>query len=93
LTWLLIMILSSCSSSCSYLTVICRSPQRVGHSIGCVAAESGRDVRVALGLAQLGVPEDLLHDADSGALLQQERGGRVPGIMNPRGPDACLGEE
>ena len=48
---------------------------------------------VALGLAQLGVPEDLLHDADVGALLQQERGGGVACVMDPRGPDAGLSEQ
>jgi hypothetical protein len=66
---LLIMILSSCSSCCSYLTVTCLCPQRVGHPVGRVTAECGRDVGVALGLAQLRVPENLLHDADARALF------------------------
>lgn len=45
---------------------------------GGVLAERGRDVRVALGLAQLRVAEDLLDDADAGGFRD------VPG--SSRGP-------
>ena len=50
-------------------------------------AERGRDVGVALGLAELGVAEDLLDDADADALLEQEGRGCVTGVMYPGGPD------
>jgi hypothetical protein len=50
-------------------------------------AERGRDVRVALGLAQLGMAEDLLDDADADALLETGRG-CVTGVMNSRGPES-----
>ena len=45
--------------------------------------EFGGDVGVALGLAELGVPEDLLYDPDVDALLQQERRRGVPGVVDP----------
>ena len=63
------------------------SPEGLGHAVGGVLAERGRDVRVALGLAQLGMAEDLLDDADADALLEQERRGCVTGVMNSRGSD------
>jgi hypothetical protein len=44
--------------------------QGAGHPLGRVPAQLGRDVGVALGLADLGVTEDLLDDADADALLQ-----------------------
>jgi hypothetical protein len=46
------------------------APQGAGHPPGRVPAQLGRDVGVALGLADLGVTEDLLDDADADALLQ-----------------------
>jgi len=59
----------------------------LGHAVGGVLAERGGDVGVALGLAELGVAEDLLHDADADALLEQERGCGVAGVMHSRGSE------
>ena len=42
-----------------------------------VAATPIRDVRVALGGAEVGVPEHLLNGAQVGAALEQVRGERV----------------
>src|ERR1019366_8623594 len=50
---------------------------------GGVLGEFGGDVGVALGLAELGVPEDLLYDPDVDALLQQEPRRGVPGVVDP----------
>jgi hypothetical protein len=50
----------------------CLAPQGFLHPVGGVLGEFQADVGVALGLAELGVPEDLL-DADVDALLQQKR--------------------
>jgi len=47
-------------------------------------------VRVALGLAQLRVAEDLLDDADADALLEQEGRSRVAGVMYADVPDSGL---
>ncbi len=66
------------------------APERLGHPVGGVLAERGGDVGVTLGLAELGVAEDLLDDADVDALLEQERGGGVAGVMDSCGPDACF---
>ena len=55
--------------------------------------EFRRDVGVALGLAELGVAEDLLDDADVDALLQQERRGGVPGVVDPGFPDSSSGQQ
>jgi hypothetical protein len=61
------------------------SPQGLPHPVGGVLGEFRGDVGVALGLAELGVPEDLLHDADVDALAQQERRGGAPvGEQNTR---------
>ena len=49
------------------------APQGFLHPVGGVLGEFQADVGVALGLAELGVPEDLLDDADVDALLQQKR--------------------
>jgi hypothetical protein len=46
------------------------SPQGLPHPVGSVLGELRGDVGVALGLAELGVPEDLLHDADVDALFE-----------------------
>jgi len=43
------------------------APEGFRHPDGRVLAEGSRDVGVALGLAELGVPEDLLYDADADA--------------------------
>src|SRR5260370_25838777 len=48
---------------------------------------------MALGHAELGVAEDLLHHPDVDALFEQERGGRVAGIVHPGLPDAGRGED
>jgi hypothetical protein len=56
------------------------SPESFGHPVGCVLAEGSRDVGVALGLAELGVAEDLLNDADAYALIEQQGGGSVASI-------------
>jgi len=50
-------------------------------------------VGVALGLAELGVAEDLLDDADVGALLEQEGGCGVAGVVDPGYADVGFGEE
>ena len=63
------------------------TPRALCHLIGGVLDELRGDVCVALGLTELGVPEDLLHDADVDALLQQESRCRVAGVVNPRFPD------
>ena len=44
------------------------SPQGLPHPVGGVLGERRGDVGIALGLAELGVPEDLLHDANVDAL-------------------------
>ena len=44
------------------------SPQGLAHPVGGVLGERRGDVGIALGLAELRVPEDLLHDADVDAL-------------------------
>jgi hypothetical protein len=46
-------------------------------------AERSRDVGVALGLAELGVPEDLLNHADANALVEKQGRGRVACIVDP----------
>jgi hypothetical protein len=69
------MIILGCNCGCS--GVPCASPQGFGHAVGGVLAERGRDVRVALGLAQLRVAEDLLDDADAGGFRD------VPGEVVP----------
>ncbi len=51
------------------------------------------DVGIALGLAELGVAQDLLDDAHADALLEQEGGGSVPGVMNPGFPAACRSKQ
>src|SRR6266851_2797389 len=66
------------------------SPQGLPHPVRGVLGEFGSDVGVALGLTELRVPEDLLHDADVDALLQQQRGRGVPGVMHPGLADAGL---
>ena len=66
------------------------APQGFGHAVGGVLAERGRDVRVARGLAQLRVAEDLLDDADADALLEQEGRSRVAGVMYADVPDSGL---
>jgi hypothetical protein len=45
------------------------SPQGLAHAVGGVLGKFRGDVRVALGLAELGVAENLLDDADADALL------------------------
>lgn len=75
------MINCGCSCGCS-----CRSgsaPEGFGHPVGGVVAEGSRDVRVALGLAELRVPEDLLYDPDADPLVEQQGRRRVAGIMDP----------
>jgi hypothetical protein len=69
------------------------APEGFAHAVGGVAGEFGGDVGVALGLAELGVAEDLLDDADVGALLQQEGRGCVPGVVYTRRADSGFGEE
>jgi hypothetical protein len=46
------------------------SPEGFGHPVGRVLAEGSSDVGVALGLAELGVAEDLLDNADADALVK-----------------------
>ena len=41
------------------------SPEGLRHPVGRVLSEGFRDVRLALGLAELGASEDLLHDPDA----------------------------
>ena len=59
------------------------APEGFRHPVGRVLAEGSRDVGVALGLAELGVPEDLLDHADANALVEQQGRCRVACIMNP----------
>jgi hypothetical protein len=103
-----IVILSGCSSGCSCIRVSFRpavgpssgpspmagaAPQGFLHAVGGVLGEFQADVGVALGLAELRVPEDLLHNADVDALLKQERARRVPSVMHACLPDSGCGEE
>lgn len=54
-------------------------------------AEGSGDVGVALGLAELGVPQDLLYGPDADALVEQQGRGRVACIVDPgvRRADEC----
>jgi hypothetical protein len=58
-----------------------------------VLAEGSGDVRVALSLAELGVAEDLLHDADADALIDQQGSGSVASIVDSRIPEARRTDE
>jgi hypothetical protein len=51
------------------------------------------DVGVALGLAELGVAEYLLDDADVDALFEQERCRGVASVVDSGQPDPCLCDE
>jgi hypothetical protein len=59
------------------------APENFRHAVGRVLAEGSGDVRVALGLAELRVPEDLLYDPDADTLVEQQGRRRVAGIMDP----------
>ena len=59
------------------------APEGLRHPVRRVLAERSRDVRVALGLAELRVPEDFLNYADADALVEQQGRRRVAGIMDP----------
>lgn len=59
------------------------APEGFRHPVGSLSAEGSGDVRVALGLAELRVPEDLLYDPDADALIEQQGRGRVACIMDP----------
>ena len=59
--------------------------ERLAHAGRSVRTERAGDVRVALGLAELGVAEDLRHDTNVLCLVQQERRRRLASVV-----DACV---
>jgi hypothetical protein len=63
------------------------APEGFGHPVGRLPAEGSGDVGITLGLAEPGVPEDLLNHADANALVEQQGRGRVACILRggPRG--------
>jgi hypothetical protein len=54
------------------------APQGFGHAVGGVLAERGRDMGVALGLAELGMAEDLLDDGKARTSLAFPRPAFTP---------------
>jgi hypothetical protein len=68
-------------------------PERLAHLIGGVLREFRDDVCVALGLAELGVAEDLLHDA--GCRCPAPAGESLPcgGRREPAFPDSPRASE
>src|SRR5262245_35458530 len=57
-------------------------PECTPHPRGGIGRQVLRDVRVALGRGQLRVPQDHLYDPDVYALLQKQRRGSVPRIVD-----------
>ncbi len=70
------------------------TPQRPSDPFGGIALEFGRDVAVgAEGERYLRVAEDLHGHPRRHTLAEQERGRRVPGVVQPRVPHAGVGEQ
>ena len=69
------------------------APKGLADSISCVAGCGRCNMSVTLGNSNIGVAEDLLHDADMDALLDEERAGGVAAVVDSGVADAGLAEE
>jgi hypothetical protein len=88
-----ILILSVAAVVAVLVAVARSAPQCLTDLIGGVPGELRSGVGVALGLAELGVAEDLLHNADVDALLEQQRPGCMPGVVYTRLADSGGGQQ
>jgi hypothetical protein len=69
------------------------APQRLAHPVTRVPHLERGDVGVALGCRHSRVAKHLLDDADVHALLDQQRRGDMPGVMDPGIPHPGLPED